>query len=116
MDAEIKKEWVAALRSGKYQQGRGSLKQLDGDGFVQFCCLGVLCDVLGLEGDGGEVGLAYRFKDGDVFTQGYLPQAVVDQVGLPDGIQQKLAKLNDGLTELGAQDFNSIADYIEANL
>lgn len=42
MDVKIKKQWIKALRSGKYKQTRGRLK---GDG--GFCCLGVLCDVLG---------------------------------------------------------------------
>ena len=40
MDATIAKQWVEALRSGKYKQGKLSLK--DGDGY---CCLGVLCDI-----------------------------------------------------------------------
>jgi hypothetical protein len=40
MKKEIAEQWVAALRSGKYQQGRGALH--DGD---TFCCLGVLCDL-----------------------------------------------------------------------
>ena len=40
MNARIKKLWVAALRSGKYKQGHGGLR--DGD---RFCCLGVLCDI-----------------------------------------------------------------------
>lgn len=35
-----RQKWIDALRSGKYKQGRGTLK--DGD---SFCCLGVLCDV-----------------------------------------------------------------------
>lgn len=39
MNAEIKAEWVADLRSGRYQQGRGALNR---DG--RFCCLGVLCE------------------------------------------------------------------------
>lgn len=37
---------VAALRSGKYPQGRGALKQLTIDGTVLgYCCLGVMCEV-----------------------------------------------------------------------
>lgn len=34
------KAWVAALRSGKYEQGRGYLKVGN-----LFCCLGVACDI-----------------------------------------------------------------------
>ena len=35
--------WVEALRSGKYKQGHGALLSIGGH-----CCLGVLCDVMGL--------------------------------------------------------------------
>jgi hypothetical protein len=38
MKDQIRKQWTAALRSGKYLQGRNNLA-LDG----RFCCLGVLC-------------------------------------------------------------------------
>jgi hypothetical protein len=40
MKQEIKEKWVAALRSGEYQQTRSTLR--DGTGF---CCLGVLTDI-----------------------------------------------------------------------
>jgi hypothetical protein len=41
MNKEIKQEWVKALRSGEYEQGRNQLKTKNG----KFCCLGVLCDL-----------------------------------------------------------------------
>lgn len=44
MNPELKEKWVAALRSGIYEQGRGYLSREN-----KFCCLGVLCDVAGLE-------------------------------------------------------------------
>ena len=34
------KKWVAALRSGKYEQAKGWLREGD-----KFCCLGVACDL-----------------------------------------------------------------------
>lgn len=40
-----KDEWVAALRSGNYSQGRGWLHGADGT----FCCLGVWEDVSGAQ-------------------------------------------------------------------
>jgi hypothetical protein len=40
MKDDVKKKWVAALRSGKYKQGTGALRRGD-----EYCCLGVLCDV-----------------------------------------------------------------------
>ena len=39
---EIKSRWVAALRSGEYQQGIAALRPTSDT----FCCLGVLCDVV----------------------------------------------------------------------
>ena len=38
--AEARKHWATALRSGKYQQTVGVLRDSRG-----FCCLGVVCDV-----------------------------------------------------------------------
>ena len=40
MNQEIKAKWVAALRSGVYEQGAGALKVDD-----EHCCLGVLCEI-----------------------------------------------------------------------
>ena len=37
---ELRKLWVAALRSGKFKQGKGHLHKGD-----EFCCLGVGCEV-----------------------------------------------------------------------
>lgn len=34
------KKWIKALRSGKYTQGTGKLRDKD-----KFCCLGVACDL-----------------------------------------------------------------------
>ena len=41
MDAEIKRKWVEALRSGKYAQTKSHLRDEHG-----YCCLGVLCDLI----------------------------------------------------------------------
>lgn len=40
MKPEIKKRWIEALRSGKYNQGKGYLCKDD-----SYCCLGVLCEL-----------------------------------------------------------------------
>lgn len=40
----IKEDWIKALRSGKYKQGTGCLRKGN-----EYCCLGVLCEVLDLE-------------------------------------------------------------------
>lgn len=38
------RKWIAALRSGRYQQGRNALRRRTGEG-VAYCCLGVACDL-----------------------------------------------------------------------
>lgn len=44
MDKEVKRKWLKALRSGKYTQTEGTLKDSEGN-----CCLGVLCDLYAKE-------------------------------------------------------------------
>ena|ERR1044072_3312431 len=40
MNEEIKAQWLAALRSGEYQQGHSWLRTGD-----SYCCLGILCEL-----------------------------------------------------------------------
>ena len=44
MDQKLKQDWVEALRSGKYKQGRRALYKPYTEAY---CCLGVLCKVAG---------------------------------------------------------------------
>lgn len=44
MNAEVKTQWVEALRSGQYKQGQEQLHKASPEG-DRFCCLGVLCDL-----------------------------------------------------------------------
>lgn len=95
MDAEIKAKWVAALRSGEYQQGDRQLR--DGD---RYCCLGVLCEVADLgitpEGKLPLKGGSYRIFD--------------EMVGSRSK-SMFLWVMNDR-----GESFAEIADWIEANL
>lgn len=52
MNRKIRKRWVAALRSGAYEQGRGHLHAEGGRLGTEpgYCCLGVLCDIAAHEG------------------------------------------------------------------
>lgn len=118
MNQEVKEKWVAALRSGKYQQAGGHLR--DGD---QFCCLGVLCDISGM----GTWAAAVDDDERSTFitttgdrASGTLPFEVQDWAGLTSstgdpvyiaGDKFELAGHNDG----GAT-FEQIADAIEAQL
>jgi len=85
MNANIKKMWLAALRSGQYQQGKESLKTEEG----KFCCLGVLCDIsrLGKWEDatlGTDKWYTIRGKAGTLLEQSgtVLPEAVRRLAGL----------------------------------
>lgn len=75
------KKWVAALRSGKYRQGAGVLREGD-----QFCCLGVACDLSRIgkwKSKGGSTW--YEVSDPD-FSDDTLPHAVADFYGMQDTI------------------------------
>lgn len=65
---EIKAEWVARLRSGRYAQGIGRLKtvrRVDGkDVTAEYCCLGVLCEIAAEQGV-GRWGTASPLHQGD---------------------------------------------------
>lgn len=99
-----RKQWVGALRSGKYEQGQGKLKDDEG----HYCCLGVLADIAGCIweksnhqwGSGGEYNVA--------------PDRARDFVGLRNNqgeIEGDLAlwRQNDK-----GKTFAEIADIIEA--
>lgn len=113
MNAAIKRRWVKALRSGKYKQGRGLLKQGD-----EFCCLGVLCDL-----HSSAMGVpTLRWTKFDLYgREGFvLPKRVVKWAELEgtnpefdteEDITMVLAELNDS-----GQTFIQIADLIEKYL
>lgn len=115
MNPEVKAKWVAALRSGEYQQGTGALKSDD-----KYCCLGVLCDIFAKETGKDWTAL----KDSPVMefdgATGLPPNAVSEWAGLQtmnpivlEGtIATTLSNMNDGL---GAS-FQTIARLIEEQL
>lgn len=81
INKKLVRQWVDALRSGKYKQGRSALRNVDNE----FCCLGVLCDIckhrLNLDWELGGYDIDYRDiyimdKTGDV-----LPNKVWDYLG-----------------------------------
>ena len=43
---KIIKQWIAALKSGDYLQGKECLKSLDEHDEYRYCCLGVLTDLI----------------------------------------------------------------------
>jgi len=109
------RQWIEALRSGKYRQIDGVLASENGS----FCCLGVACEIKNMARviqDDGILGFKYLNNINDSmpdfnyfeFTYGFLPTTRLAK-GL-GGIELMLSELNDnfGFT------FDKIADVIEA--
>jgi hypothetical protein len=93
---DIKAQWVAALRSGEFEQGKTALKTNEGS----YCCLGVLCELAVREGVAvavpsiGEAAVFYEHStnyfgpgpdwDSDGMESGLLPEVVQKWAGLLD--------------------------------
>lgn len=103
MNPELKQKWVDALRSGEYKQSPGQLYNSAND---TYCCLGVLCDVTGIEKAVAHGYLCYEVQDGTQFV----PDII--KVMIPLAVQSELAAMNDARNK----SFPEIATYIEENL
>lgn len=90
---ENAKLWVAALRSGEYQQTTGRLTVMQKDAnnpkiTVGDCCLGVACKVAVIAGLDLKLDIIGRLGDGHTIEQTYdgevsvLPEKVVEWLGL----------------------------------
>lgn len=114
---ENRAKWVAALRSGDYDQGAGCLKDPRQQ---RYCCLGVLCNVYEKETKQWLPKTERGYYDGDEDTLAPFPE-VKEWVGLKGdhgsfattkGVPATmLTTLNDTYEEW---DFNKIADLIES--
>lgn len=105
---ELRRKWVEALRSGKYEQTKGHL--YDGKGY---CCLGVACVVAGFE-PYQRACEKWWFKE----EANYLPFEVQQMYGFTsnegtygEAGDNDLASDNDN----NGKTFAQIADIIEAN-
>lgn len=96
----FKKTWVAALRSGKYEQGKEWMKRISFDGQT-YCCLGVLREVCSVEGRN---------------SLHILTTQQLKQIGLSYDDQNTLAYMNDGTGGMSRHSFKEIAEWIEDNL
>lgn len=103
MDQEVKARWVAALRSGEYEQGQHLLRQPMG-ATEMYCCLGVLCEVVGVP----RAVEGYSI-DGGLSTNAGLPVETRRMVQLSLAAEEALIYRND---ELEAS-FEDIALFIE---
>lgn len=111
MNPELKAKWIAALRSGEYEQTTGALCRIgEDDGKPRYCCLGVLLEVLGVPSEQIELRRAYQDEDGFYNRWGALSEGQTDKYGVHN--QTTLMDMNDD----DQQSFAQIADYIEENL
>lgn len=123
MNPNVKAKWVAALRSGKYNQGKSALHIIHRDGREEFCCLGVLCDLYAAENPvtittSKKAWYDRRLYDGDAFV---LPPSVqhwadldeIPVVEVPYAVVESmtLTALNDW-----GWPFDKIANLIEEQL
>ena len=110
MTEAIAMKWVSALRSGKYKQTKGALKDEHG-----FCCLGVLHEVMGVKAIGEMLVCHYdNFSKLGIKTEkGLLRTADASKTmclsGLNDNgyVDADLKVITDPLT------FDEIADVIQ---
>lgn len=83
------RQWIAALRSGRYKQATGRLRKLAcrsgttaHDDPVGHCCLGVLADMV-VRLDRGPTWLATEFACDGITDNGLLPATIVRYVSMP---------------------------------
>lgn len=111
-----KKKWIAALLSGDYKQGREALRT-GTEEKSQFCCLGVLCDLVAKgKRDGqwnsrlskGETIPAWAFAG----VSGNLPKHIQEKANVSLAAENHLMILNDTYE----WSFKKIAKWIDNNL
>ena len=112
---ERRKKWADALRSGKYIQGLGRLRDMDD----RFCCLGVACDIHS-DGEWNDAppncdDVSYWiYEVGPGFGSRYsLPNEIREYYGLDENTVNHLVALNDGNMQQEQESFAVIADFIE---
>lgn len=129
MNSQVKEKWIAALRSGWYEQGSEKLRSVNG-----YCCLGVLCDLYTQETKmvGWEFRGAYEEENTQPMDYWYfdeesefLPKSVMEWAGLEtncpevaveeidDGVSiyDSIANLNDS-----GYSFSALSNIIEEQL
>jgi len=105
MKAEFKQKWLEALRGGQYKQGKNVLRTAQDE----FCCLGVLCDVVSPDGWEADGSLEGGFLHGD--RKGFLSMGVKLATSFPELHEVKLSNMNDE-----GKSFAEIANWIEENI
>lgn len=109
---EPQRLWVEALRSGKYPQGRQALCHIDGDETVDFCCLGVACEVAIAAGLTVRVDTRFGGRRSYDGCSLFLPPTVAQWLGLADDNGACAGGSLSNRNDSGAT-FSDIADLIE---
>ena len=124
MNPEVKKQWLEALRGGRYTQGVNYLR----DEKDSFCCLGVLCDLYTKQNPNAKwvqlkanTYYTLSVQGVDSLYSGYLPEKVYTWAGLDStnplaktvdyDFKEPLTSMNDN-----GMKFSEIADIIEREL
>lgn len=92
------KQWIKALRSGKFNQTREALRRKDNS----YCCLGVLCQLNGIEFKTVSVN-----SGGDADGNHKVYREIKDNL-LGETLTDKLTTMNDE-----GDSFGDIANYLE---
>lgn len=103
MNPEIKADWIANLRSGKFEQGREYLN-ING----KMCCLGVLCEMAHWAGivpkneykNGAGVGVTTYGEEGNAYV---LPREVREWIGFTPRLETAQEDLMVMVPELATQ-------------
>lgn len=122
MKKEIAEKWVAALRSGEYEQGSGMLRKVgyktneertETTAVDKFCCLGVLCDIHRLESTEGEWDeLKYRGARYTTPEGNYLPPAVIEWAGICGGSNPSIVERGEGKHLANLNDEGCTFEYL----
>lgn len=114
-------EWVKALRSDEYQKGTGYLRVNADDGVARFCCLGVLCEVAGLQ-TMGDNGTPVYVDDLGSSSNTRLPYGFAEYLGIHEAgkLREEISptrnRIFDSLIDINDEaglTFAEIADIIE---
>ena len=121
MKADVKERWLKALKSGEFRKTKGQLarRRKKKNGGYNHCCLGVLCEIEGLEKtkvnrtsvdwDEASDGLTYELNGSESAL--VLPFNLKLEVGINEEQEVELTNLNDS-----TKTWDEVIKYIEEKL
>lgn len=105
------RKWIDALRSGKYKQGKSNLARRAGD-TIEYCCLGVLCEIAGIKPKAGKYPNILQYDGADI----YAPPEAIEFVALygaaGDNVEPQFTTCAD-MNDVRKWNFGLIADWLE---